>query len=371
MNTFSVIHRHVLKELIAPFLISLLFLTFVFLMTRIPEITNMVMNSNAGLISICLLVIYTIPKFLEFTIPMSVMIAVLLAFMKMNGDNEILALRSSGISLYRLLPPVLIFCTAGLFLTLLITFYAESWGRYAARIKTREIIHASPDIALQERQFYLDIEGIMIYVNEVDIKSKTLKDIFIEDRRSGNMISISSAPRGLLIAAENRLIYTLRLYNGSINQVDSKNGSVNHVRFDHYDILINLETAFRKPDRIGKEIKEQSIRELAAFITRQRDSLPENVLQEALMQYHEKIAVPFACISLGLLAFGTGIRPVSRKRSAGLGMGVLFFLAYYLLLAVGWAAGETGKISAAAAMWIPNLIMAAAGIIMLRHHAGK
>ena len=273
MNTLNVINRYILKELLWPFLISLLFLTFVFLMTRIPEITNMVMNYNAGLLSVCLLILYTIPKFLEFTIPMSVMVSVLLTFMKMTGDNEILAMRSSGISLYKLLPPVLIFCAAGLVLTLLITFYADAWGRYAAKVKTLEIVHTSPDVALQERQFYLDIEGIMIYVNEVNIKTKMLTDVFIEDRRTKNMVSISSAPKGHLIAAEGKPLYTLRLYNGSINQVDINNNSVNHIQFDQYDIQINLDTVMEKTEQMRKEIKEQSIQELKTLISERKKAV--------------------------------------------------------------------------------------------------
>ncbi|MCK5837459.1 MAG: LptF/LptG family permease, partial [Desulfobacula sp.] len=58
MKTINIINRYILKEFLSPFAISLFFLTFVFLMTRIPEITNMVVNYNADISSVALMVVY-------------------------------------------------------------------------------------------------------------------------------------------------------------------------------------------------------------------------------------------------------------------------------------------------------------------------
>mgnify|MGYP006309261695 CR=1 FL=1 len=124
MRAFTLINRYVFKEFFPPFAISLCFLTFVFLMTRIPEIMNLVVNYNAALGAVVMMIVYTLPRFLEFTIPMSVMVAVLLTFMRMSVENEMTAMKGAGLSLYRLLPPVLMFCVLGTLLTLFITLFA-------------------------------------------------------------------------------------------------------------------------------------------------------------------------------------------------------------------------------------------------------
>ncbi len=352
-------------------MISLLFLTFAFLMTRIPEITNMVMNYNVSLLSVVLLVIYGTPNLLRFTIPMSVMIAVLLTFMKMSGDNEILAVKSSGISPYRLLWPVMIFCLIGMLLTFWITLYCNPRGMYATKLKSQEIIHASPDFAIKERQFYLDIEDIMIHVNEVNIKSRLLKGIMIEDRRSKGLVSISTAPEGRLISNKNDLQYTLRLYNGGINQVDLSSGSISHIRFDHYDIQIDLGAMMKQVMDTSKGVDEQTLPELSQYIRTQKDQIPLKWWMEARLKFHENIAIPVACICLGILGFAAGIGSGSTRRPAGFGMGVLFFLIYHVMTAMGWAAGETGRIPAAVAMWYPNVIMGTAAVFLLRKNAMK
>ena len=367
MRFASTINRYIFSELMPPFVISLVFLTFLFLMTRIPEITNMVVNYNTGLGPLLLLLAYSFPRFLEFTIPMSVMISVLLTFMRMSGDNEITALKGGGISIYRILPPVVLFCFLGFLLGVWITTWAVPESRVAFKKKSLEIAKTNVDAALQERKFNTGFKDVMIYVSSVDVNTGKLEDVFIEDRRTEGMVNISTAPEGALVSNRDEMFYTLRLYNGKINQVDLQGESVNTVTFQTYDINLDLAGGSNSSVRIDKDLDEMSLSELARFIK----SEPENKkkLYTALMEMHEKFSLPFACIALGLLAFPLGIQSVSLRRSSGFGLAIFFFIVYYLLLALGWAAGETGRYSPAVGMWMPNLIMGGAGIYLLYRNA--
>ncbi|WP_022664383.1 LPS export ABC transporter permease LptF [Desulfospira joergensenii] len=367
MNSIKIINRYIFGEMISPFVISLFFLTFVFLMTRIPEITNMVVNYNADLSAILLMVGFTLPRFLEFTLPMSVMISILLTFMRMSGENEIVALKGAGASLYKLLPPVLVFCLMGTLLTLWVTVFGVSWGKLSLKKKSVELARSSIDLALQERQFNAQLKDIMIYVSHVDMKTKALKDVFIEDKRAQGITSISTAPSGKLIRRENESIYTIRLYKGMINQVNSDDNSVSTINFGHYDINIDLAAMQKGPGTIKKDFDELSLGELRGLI---REGIENNARRsEALMVFHEKFSIPFACLSLGLLAFPLGVQSMSLRRSSGFSMGISFFLLYYFLLAAGWSAGETGHYPPFIGMWLPDLIMGGAGLFLLWRNA--
>ena len=367
MQAFNIINRYIFRELLSPFAISLFFLTFVFLMTRIPEITNMVVNYNADVSSIGLMIVYTLPRFLEFTIPMSVMISILLTFMRMAQDNEIVALKGAGTSLYKLLPPVLIFCFSGVFLTMCVTVVGVSWGKLSIKKKSIELARTSIDAALQARQFNSDLDDIMIYVAHVDMKTKELKDIFIEDRRTKGVVSISIAPSGRLVRLEDEQTYTIRLYNGVINQVDMEDNSVSHLGFGDYDINIDLDSLNKTGGKMSKELDERNIGDLIQFI---RAGISNKIhLSEALMELHERFAIPFACLSLGLLAFPLGVQSASLRKSSGFSLGIFFFLFYYFLLAAGWSAGETGDYPPILGMWLPNVIMGGVGIFFLIKNA--
>ena len=247
MKFSTIINRYIFKELLPPFVVSLFFLSFIFLMTRIPEFTNMIVNHNAGVASLFLLLIYSFPRFLEFILPMSVMISVLLTFMRMAGDNEIIALKGGGVSLYRLLPPVLLFCTLITCLALWVSIVGVPRSKVALENKAMEIAQSNLGIALQERVFNTDIEGIMIYVSNVDTDTKRLNDVFIEDSRTKGMVNISTAPQGVLVLNKELKIYTLRLYDGKINQVDLVKNSINTINFTTYDVNMEYKRAFLSP----------------------------------------------------------------------------------------------------------------------------
>jgi lipopolysaccharide export system permease protein len=367
MKSVTIINRYIFREFFPPFVVSLFFLTFVFLMTRIPDITNMVVNYNAGMAAVLMMIVYTLPRFLEFTIPMAVMVAVLLTFMRMSGENEMTALKGAGLSLYRLLPPVLVFCLLGTVLTLLITIFGVSWGKLSIKQKTLEIARSSIDLALQERQFNSRLKDIMIYVSHVDMKTKDLADVFIEDRTVKGMTRISVAPEGKLIRSRNNNVYTIRLYNGMINQVDVGKKNVSTIHFGHYDINIDLADMHQGPGNIQKDLDEKSLVDLIRFI--RTDTSDKIQMSEALMVLHEKFSVPFACLFMGLLAFPLGVQSMSLGRSSGFGMGVFFLLVYYFFLAAGWSAGETGYFPPVLGMWLPNLVMGGAGIYLLKRNA--
>ncbi len=327
----------------------------------------MVVNYSADISSIGLMVVYTLPRFLEFTIPMSVMISILLTFMRMSGENEIVALKGAGVSLYKLLPPILVFCLSGVLLSMWITVFGVSWGKLSLKKKMIEIAGSNMDVAIQERQFNSKIENILIYVSHVDMSTKIMKDVFIEDRRTKGVVSICVAPSGKLIRPDNGQVYTIRLYDGMINQVDVDEKSVSSIEFGSYDINIDLNSLNKGNNKISKDLDEISLVDLVGLI---RSGIKDKArLTEALMELHEKFSIPFACLSLGLLAFPLGIQSASLRRSSGFGLGLSFFFLYYFLLAAGWSAGETGNYPPIICMWLPNVLIGGVGVYFLVRNA--
>src|SRR3989339_775988 len=123
----------------------------------------------------------------------------------------------------------------------------------------------------------------------------------------------------------------------------------------------------REGGQILKKISEESFTDLVRII--KTGSQDDRVLRTALMQFHEIFSIPFACLSLGMLAFPLGVQSSSLQKSSGFGLGVFFFLLYYFFLAAGWSAGETGNFPPGIAMWLPDIIMGCAGIFLLVRNA--
>ena len=158
MSLNTITNRYIIKEMLAPFSINLLVFTFLFLMTEMIEITDWIVNYKLNVLAVLKLIFFTLPWFLMFIIPMSVMMAVLLTFLRMSNDNEIVALKSCGLSIYRLLSPVLAFAMFGCLCTAFITMYGVPHSKMALEEMAIRLAASHADIGLKERTGWIRIE---------------------------------------------------------------------------------------------------------------------------------------------------------------------------------------------------------------------
>lgn len=364
MRINSIIHRYIFREMFPPFGINLIFFSFIFLMTQIIQIMNLVVNHRVGLSVIGWMILYTLPFFMEFIIPMSVMMSVLLTFLRLSGDNEILAMKAGGLSLYDLLPPVFLFCILGAVLTAVMALYGLPWGRMSAKTLTTQVATSNIDIGIKDRTFNDGFKGVMLYVNKVDPRTRTLSDVFIEDQRTPDAIITVVAPRGQMESDADAHQFLLRLYDGTINQVDVKTRSVNTVRFDTYDIHLDTRQAIAAAaSAVPTHPEEMSLKQIREYLD--TATVKNSKYYLTLLEFHKKFSLPFACLALGILAVPLGIQSRSSRRSFGISLGMFFFLIYYILLSAGWVFGEAGKYPPVVGMWVPNVLTAGAGILML------
>jgi lipopolysaccharide export system permease protein len=369
MKITSLVNRYIFKEFVSPFTVNVLFFTFIFLMAELIQITNWIVNYNISLSIILRMILYQTPYFLIFVIPLSIMITVLLTFLRLSSENEILAIKTSGISLYALLPPVFAFCLIGSVLTLFMTFYGQAWGRSALRKLTEEVVSASIDIGLKERTFNDSFSGVTIYVNQIDLKNKDLVDVFIEDSRQPDKVNTVIAPTGKIFNDPRNSAAHLRLFNGSILQTNLKKKSANSIQFNTYDIRLETNRSSGKKENKPKRAREMTIGELNRYV-RNADAKDQRYFR-ALLELHRRCSLPLGCFALGLLAVPLGVQARSAKRSFGLVLGLVFFLLYYLLLSMGKVYGETGAYPPLIGMWLPDVTIAGIGVYFLLRTANE
>jgi len=363
MKLNSITNRYILREMFVPFSINIFVFTFLFLMTEMIEIANWIVNYKLSLWSVLTFIYYTLPWFLMFIIPMSVMMAILLTFLRLSSDNEIVAIKSCGLSVYGLLPPVLIFAFMGFSLTIFITLYGVPRAKASMEEMALKVAASNADIGLKERTFNDTFKGVMLYVNKIDLKNQKLIDVFIEDKRQADVVNTVIAPEGRLVSEAQKLTYHLILSNGSIHQTSLKERSASSIQFDNYTLSLDLQKDLGRVARRRKHREEMSIAELREFIGDSADE--DEDYYKAQIVLHRRFAIPVACLTLGLLAFPLGIQSKSTKRSFGLVTCLFFFFLYYLLLTAGYSFGKSGVYPPVVGMWLPNLVMAGIGIFFL------
>lgn len=353
MRFNSILNRYILREMLSPFLINLIVLLFIFLMTELLKIANYVVNFGVSLSVVMLMIVYTMPFFFQFVIPMSTMMAILFAFLRMSGDNETAAMKACGLSVYSALPPVLLFSVLCSIITALITIYAVPMGTTAFRNLTIDIAIRNASAGIKEKTFIDSFNGIMIYVERIDPATRHFDHVLIEDQRDKNMTRTIIAPKGIFVSDPENLSARMRLFDGMVVQVSTKDHTSHQVKFETYDLNIDLQNLSPEEKKREKHRMEMTLKEIRRYLYnyKGRDSL----YYRTVMDYHKKFSIPIACIALGLFALPIGFQPTQTRRSFGIVLGLIFFLLYYLMLTAAWSFGKTGDIPPAVGIWAPNI----------------
>lgn len=240
------LRRYFLREVAVPFLFGIGVFTFILLIARMLKLVELVVNRGVSLLEIGKLFAYILPTFLEVTVPMALLLAVLLAVGRLSADSEIIALRTSGISLYQMMLPILAFTVAVYVLDMFLAVYARPWGNTQLKASLYEIAKTRASAGLRERVFNDDFSGLVIYVEHIQPPGDQLGGVLIADSRDPNQRNTVLAKRGFIVSNEETHTVTLRLLDGNIHTFMPGERSYHKTDFTVYDVTLNLADALAK-----------------------------------------------------------------------------------------------------------------------------
>ena len=352
-----------MKELLQPFLLCLGFLSLVFLLTKIIDITDLVVNYRADLSAVVAMLGYTLPVLMQYTLPMSVMMACLLTLLRMSADREVVAIKTGGAGLSAILMPVGFFCSMGALLTLVITIYGVPWGNFSYKKMIVRLAQAGVNASIKEGTFNTNFGDVMLYVERIDPKDKTLYGVFIRDNRNPKDEITITAPRGVRSYSEKERTMTLRLFDAEAIAINRTDESLNALSIGTYDIRLALDRMTTTKDLNDKRRDEMSLSELLDYIDQEK-AAGRNP-KTSIMEIHEKFALALAALTLGLLSVSLGLRSAFSRKGSGMGLGLVCFLLYYVMHASGWSLGKAGALPPELAMWLGNAVMGTFAIIFI------
>jgi len=359
------LYRYLLKELFPAFFLGLVGFTFLLLTGRILQLAELFVNKGVPLEYILKLLAFLLPSFLVLTIPMSTLLSVMLGFNRLSSDNEVTALKASGISLYQMLPPVLFFALFAFLGTALLALYSKPKASEASRALLYELAKTKANIGVRERAFNDDFEGLVLYVEQVKPKTLQWHNIFISDSRTPAEVYTIIAREGEVLSDPKALAVTLRLKAGSIHKLGTKPDSYQRIDFNAYDLRLYLKTGLREKKSEEKNPADMTLGELMQAI-RILESRKKDVKAQ-WVKVHEKFSVPFACLTFAVIAVPLGVqsRGARKSKSRGLSWSIGVLLLYYLLTNAGNSLSERGVVPVEMGMWAPNFLFLSLGIYLL------
>jgi lipopolysaccharide export system permease protein len=357
-----ILFRYLLLEQAVPFFVSLLVLTLVLFLGKIMRYTQMLFASESSLADLGMLLLYSLPYFLVFTIPMATLLAVLLAFARLANDNEITAMKTAGISFYQTLPPVALVTGFAWLTTLGLSSFVLPHSNRGFQRVLLETARSRGQLALKERVFNDQFDGLVFFINTISPDGRHLGEVFIADERSPETKSTIVAEEGFVVHDPSGKRITLRLLRGQILRVGDAMESLQTIRFQNYDFNLDLDSfAFNEKD-FRKRERHLSFTELRQALTSTKlDSKKRNSLS---FEWHRRLSLPFACIVLGLIAAPLSVQSRTGSRLSGVVLGLVLFLLYYFFVSAAKALGKDGPYPPAIGLWLPNIIFGILAVIL-------
>jgi len=357
-----ILRNHILLEFAGPFSFCLLTLLFVFLLGKgFVQMADLIFNKSVDPLLILKLLVFTSPFLLMFIIPMAVLVATLLTFGKLSFDNEIMAIRASGVSILKIAKPLIIsVCVLSLF-SFLLSDRIASVSHFAYRRILMQIGIQSPAAALEEGTFIKKFKNFVIFVYEID-KNK-LKGIRIYQPQEGKPTRTIIAQKGELISIPERGIIKLKLIHGTSDEPDPKDpAKLYKLNFKTYDLPLNV-SGLKDAEELGKKAKDMTIKELRNEIKRLGESGIQGTYPLAA-EIHNKIALSLSSIAFLLIGIPLGITTRRSEKSLSFGIGLVLMTLYWVLLIGGMALAQKGMAPPFLALQFSNIVVGGLGLFL-------
>ncbi|MGQ9921120.1 MAG: LPS export ABC transporter permease LptF [Desulfobacca sp.] len=346
----TILYRYLWRECWGMFAVSLLAITTIVFMGRITRVMQMIITKGVGLLDILRFCLLLLPYLLLFTVPMAGMIAVLVTFLRLSNDNEIMALKTSGVSALQLLPPVLVFCFVITGASLFFSLYATPWGNQEMRQLLTEVTKRRADLGIQEQVFNNDFDRVVLFVNKVPPSGGLMEGVFLADDRDPQIPYVITADKARLLYDQKSERLVLQLFQGRVLRLSQDRTSFHSVEFDTYQVPLELFQLAPKP----KSEDEMFWGELQQALAQ---APPGSVARNKLLiEINRRFSLPLGVTIMILTVMPLGIATQIKGRALGLILGLAIFLLYYLLLTAGWRLGTYGYVPPALAPWLPNLV---------------
>lgn len=358
-----IIDRYLIRQVLLPFFLALLVLTFVL---EIPPILNQaerLIEKGVAWSIIARVLVTLLPQALAITIPMALLVGLLVAFGRLSGDREFVALQACGVSVHRLLWPVALMSALAAAATAYVMIVALPNANQAFREITFNLVAQRAESDVRPRVFFDEFPGRILYVRDVVPDGSGWHDVFLADASRADQSTVYFAHRGRLLLDRARRTVQVILENGT-RHTTLANKPEEYEASSFEKMLINLDADSVFPrTTLSKGEPEMTIAELrqsAAEARRRGDPA-----YDQLLMIQQKFSFPVACPVLALLGLGLGVssRKDGKLASFVLGLGVIFV--YYVLLWSSRSMAKGGAMPATLAPWVPNLVLGAAGIALI------
>jgi lipopolysaccharide export system permease protein len=402
-----ILGRYILKEHIGPFLFALAVVLFVLVVNFILDYLELFIGRDVPLSVVGELFVLSLGWMFALAVPMAVLIATLMAFGRLAGDNETTAMKASGVSLFRMTLPVFIasvLIAGGL---TLFQHYVLPEANHRLSNLLVAVHRKKPALDLRPGVFSQPFRDLSILVDDIDDRTSTLRGVTVFRTHRTRPTQTIRADSGRLIWSPDGNVLTIELTDGEIHEMDEKTPDKYYrLKFKTHTIRVedagsqlertereqrsdremNITALRAKRKELGAQRADAQAKVRALVLASLRNRLEpgadstgldaenllravgaeaerEEAIQRELNRYsvelHKKFSIPFACIVFVFLGAPLGTRIRHGGFVIGLAASAGFILFYYICLIGGEQLADRRYLSPFLSMWVANFVLGA------------
>ncbi len=422
-----ILNRYILKEHIGPFFFAFFTITFLLIIDLVPKIIDHVIDKDLGIWVVLEIVGLNLAWMLALSVPMSVLVATLMAFGRLTSDFEIIAIKASGINLLRILVPLLMVAAVVMFGMIHFNDKILPDLNKRSRLLWGDISVMRPTLVFRSDVFTSDIPGFLVLIDKIDHATSRVEGVRITETREFTKPRIIVAEHGYMEMTSGGTNMRFTLYNGEIHSLDI-NEPANYRKVDFQEHIINVfdagsqlvrtesdyrndrempigrmqskvdramtaitpfreninasvsgvlrqlfvdSLAWHKAGEMTDSAAYEEIRANAAAFARKVERGRRQILAQRKtankynIEIHKKYSIPAA--SLAFVILGAPLAVLSRRGGMGLAIAISIFLfiIYWAFLIGGEDLADRGLVSPFWAMWGANVLMGVLGLYLL------
>lgn len=342
----KIINDYILKESKLSIIFGITLFTFIFLIEIIVSMMESILVKGLSIIDVSRMISFYLPMILSQTIPMGIFLGIMITFGNFTKNSEITALSSMGVSLNKILKPVI---WIGVGATLFIFFLQESLvPRSFIKLQqlSYKMVYENPVFQLRDKVLIDGFADYKIYIDSINKKTKDAEKVLV-------MIQEEDAKYPTLVLGKtaNWEDAALLLKDADFYRYDDKGELVVTGNFEKKRVPF---TSYFKDISVKvKDIEGMNIHQLKQEIEKKDKS----EIVPYIVEINRKIAVPMSTIALVILGVLLSIGNSRSGKGINFGIGIVVIFLYIVLLNIGIVFSYRGIVSPFVGVWTPNIIL--------------
>jgi lipopolysaccharide export system permease protein len=349
--------QYIFSEMIPSLVIGVLVFISILLMTQALRLTDFVLIHGVSIGVVFKMMGYMAISFLPALLPMALLFSVIMTYNRFSQDSEIVAFKSSGMSMWTIAWPAFLLSALVAFMSAQTSFQLAPWGNRQFEVLISRVSQSKAGITLREGTFSEGFFDLVVYANKVDSSTGMLEKVFIYDERNEDSPLTIIARNGQLVQNPDRpgQQILLRLENGDIHR---KGESHTKIRFEKFDIKLWDQVSYSVREKSAQSMSLEEVSEnIQRLKTLEQNKKNIKDFRLYLSEYHKRWALAVVCLIFG--ALGVALGTVTNKRSqksSGFVLSLIVIILYWIIYVSLEGAARNGTVPVVLALWTPNIL---------------